>query len=123
MNPRGLVPSLNYNGEVITESAIVAQFLADTYPSHLLPASSDPNGPFTRARVQFFVDAWFSKISGVYFKTLMAKTDEEAAGFADDLIKLLVKEIEPLLKNAGPFFGGSDKLTLAEVSFWFRCPP
>lgn len=119
MNPRGLVPSISYNGEIITESAIVAQFLADTYPSHLLPATSDPNGPLTRARINFFVDAWFSKVSGFYMKTLMAKTDEEAAGFADDLVKGLVKEIEPLLKGAGPFFGGSDKLTLAEVSTYY----
>lgn len=57
VNPRGLVPSLSYNGEIITESAVVAQFLADTYPSHLLPASSDPNGALTRARIAFFVDA------------------------------------------------------------------
>lgn len=116
VNPRGLVPSLSHNGEIITESAIVAQFLADTYPSHLVPASSDPKGPLARARIGFFVDAWFSKVSGLYMKALTAKTDEEAAGFADDLVKAVAKEIEPLLGNAGPFFGGSEKLTLAEVS-------
>lgn len=49
-------------------------------------------------------------------KTLLAKTDEEATTNADDLVKGIVKEIEPLLANAGPFFGGSSKLTLAEVS-------
>jgi glutathione S-transferase len=27
----------------------------------------------------------------------------------------LVKEVEPLLKDAGPYFGGSETLTLAEV--------
>lgn len=49
-------------------------------------------------------------------KTLLAKSDEEATTNADDLVKGIVKEIEPLLANAGPFFGGSQKLTLAEVS-------
>lgn len=49
-------------------------------------------------------------------KTLLAKSDEEATTNADDLVKGIVKEIEPLLANAGPFFGGSSKLTLAEVS-------
>lgn len=29
INPRGLVPTINYNGEIIPESGIVAQFLAD----------------------------------------------------------------------------------------------
>lgn len=57
-------------------------------------------------------------------KTLLAKSDEEATANADDLVKGIVKEIEPLLANAGPFFGGSQKLTLAEVSELFlRCCP
>lgn len=48
-------------------------------------------------------------------KTLLAKTDEDASTNAEELVKGIAKEIEPLLKNAGPFFGGSQKLTLAEV--------
>lgn len=116
MNPRGLVPSLSYNGEIITESAVVAQFLADAYPSHLLPASSDPNGPLTRARIAFFVDTWFTKVNSFWFKALFAKTADEANESAQELVKGIAKEIEPLLKDAGPFFGGSNKLTLAEAS-------
>lgn len=116
VNPRGLVPSLSYNGEIITESAVVAQFLADTYPSHLLPASSDPSGPLTRARINFFVDAWFTKVNSFWFKALFAKTAGEASENVEELVKGVVKEIEPLLKDAGPFFGGSSKLTLAEAS-------
>ncbi|KAK2601485.1 hypothetical protein N8I77_010933 [Diaporthe amygdali] len=115
VNPRGLVPSLSYNGEIITESAVVAQFLADAYPSHLVPASSDPNGPLTRARIAFFVDAWFTKVNAFWFKTLFAKTADEAAENAEELVKGIAKEIDPLLKDAAPFFGGSKKLTLAEV--------
>lgn len=116
VNPRGLVPSLSYNGEIITESAVVAQFLADAYPSHLIPSSSDPNGPLTRARIAFFVDAWFSKVNSFWFKTLFAKTASEASENAEGLVNGIIKEIEPLLKDAGPFFGGSNKLTLAEAS-------
>lgn len=116
VNPRGLVPSLSYDGQIITESAVVAQFLADKYPSHLVPASSDPNGPLTRARINFFVDAWFTKVNSFWFKALFAKTDGDANEAAAELVKAVIKEIEPLLKDAGPFFGGSSKLTLAEVS-------
>ncbi|KAL1866672.1 hypothetical protein Daus18300_006616 [Diaporthe australafricana] len=110
VNPRGLVPSLSYNGEIITESAVVAQFLADAYPSHLIPATSDPNGPLTRARIAFFVDAWFSKVNSFWFKTLFAKTAGEASENAEGLVNGITKEIEPLLKDAGPFFGGSNNL-------------
>lgn len=31
MNPRGLVPTLSYDGEIITESSIIATFLADVF--------------------------------------------------------------------------------------------
>lgn len=109
------MPSLSYNGEIITESAIVAQFLADSFPSALLPPSTDADGPLFRARVAFFVDAYFSKVNGIYSKALFAKTEEEAGAFAESLVAAVVKEIEPLLANASPFFGGSKKLTLAEV--------
>ncbi|EHL02918.1 putative Glutathione S-transferase GST-6.0 [Glarea lozoyensis 74030] len=78
INPRGLVPALVYNDEVLTESAIVSQFLVDAHPSHLEKTSSEP-------------------------------------GAAKTLGDAIVKEIEPLLKDAGPFFGGSERLTLAEV--------
>lgn len=59
----------------------------------------------------------FSKVNTFYHKALFAKTDDEAATNVEELVKGIAKEIEPLLKGngAGPFFGGSSKLTLAEV--------
>ncbi|KAF5628883.1 glutathione S-transferase [Fusarium sp. NRRL 52700] len=111
INPRGLVPTIIYNGEIITESAIVAQ-----HPSHLLPASTDKNGPLTRARVAFFADAYSSKVQSHIGKaTYMARTEEEVNKAVDDAVAGIAKEVEPLLKNAAPYFNGSDKLTFAEV--------
>ncbi|UKZ51071.1 hypothetical protein TrVGV298_004826 [Trichoderma virens] len=75
VNPRGLVPSLSYNGQIITESAIVAQFLADAYPSHLIPNGGTPEAALARARIYFFVDTFFSKANGHYHKALFAKTE------------------------------------------------
>ncbi|ROW13786.1 hypothetical protein VPNG_03649 [Cytospora leucostoma] len=115
INPRGLVPAISYDGEIITESAIISQFLVDTYPSHLLPASSDPKGPLIRARIGFFVDAWTTLCTGPYVKVLLARTEKEANEHVDLFAKTIAEEIDPLLKDAAPFFGGSDKLTFAEV--------
>lgn len=70
----------------------------------------------TRARIAFFVDAWFTKVNSFWFRALFAKTADEASESAAELVKGITKEIEPLLKDAGPFFGGSSKLTLAEAS-------
>jgi glutathione S-transferase len=115
INPRGLVPTLKYNGEIIPESAIVAQFLADQYPSHLVKTSSEPGGALQRARINFFVDALINKVQPNFYPQIWAKTEEEKAEKMDAFVNAVVKEVEPLLKNAAPFFGGSSRLTLAEV--------
>lgn len=115
INPRGLVPSLRFNDEIITESGIVSQFLADAYPSHLLPPSNSVEGALRRARVAFFVDAFFSKFQAHLGKFVFAKTEADAAAGVEAAVAGLVKEVEPLLRDAGPFFGGAEKLTLAEV--------
>ncbi|KAF2001850.1 glutathione-S-transferas-like protein omega 1 [Amniculicola lignicola CBS 123094] len=120
VNPRGVVPSLKISSgdvvdEIITESGIVSQFLVDAYPSHLFPAAGSPSGALKRARINFFVDTWFSKVGSHWFKILVAKSSEEKDTLTKEFLGLVGKEIEPLLKDAGPFFGGSDKFTLAEV--------
>jgi len=115
INPRGLVPSLSYNGEIITESGIVSQFLADAYPSKLVKATTEEGGSLQRARINFFVDTYFTKVNGKFFETLRAATAEEKEVSANALVDVIVKEIEPLLKDAGPFFGGASSITLAEV--------
>ncbi|KAK2683928.1 Glutathione S-transferase, N-terminal [Fusarium oxysporum f. sp. vasinfectum] len=99
INPRGLVPTIIYNGEIITESAIVAQFLADAHPSHLLPRVYGQERSVDQSE------------GGL----LRRCTEEEVNQAVDDAVAGIVKEVEPLLKNAAPFFNGSDKLTFAEV--------
>jgi glutathione S-transferase len=111
---RGLVPAINFNGEIITESGIVSTFLADAYPSHVFPAAGNPKDALTRARINFFVDTWFSKAGSAWFKILMVEKEEKER-LSQDLVAVVGKEIEPLLKDASPFFGGSGKITLAEA--------
>lgn len=134
MNPRGLVPSLSYNGQIVTESAVVAQFLADAYPSHLLPTAGTPDAALQvrqkcdltseplitdaclqRARINFFVDTYFSKVQTVSIKAIYPQSDAEAEEAAAEFVKQVEKELEPLLADAAPYFGGSKTLTLAEV--------
>ncbi|KAF6790030.1 putative glutathione s-transferase [Colletotrichum sojae] len=115
VNPRGLVPSLSYDGEIVTESAVVAQFLADAHPSHLVPTAGTPEAALRRARVAFFVDAYFSKANGYIFKVYSAKSEGEVEAAAGAFVDAVAKEVEPLLGDAKPYFGGSEKVTLAEV--------
>ncbi|KAJ4199982.1 hypothetical protein NW767_007962 [Fusarium falciforme] len=116
INPRGKVPALSYNGNIITESAIIAKFLADAFPSHLVPPSNSIDGALRRARIEFFADTYANNVLGLLYKGISAKTDAEADKIGQTLIENIVKEIEPELNDTAPYFGGSDKITLAEVS-------
>jgi len=109
------VPSISYNGEIFTESAPIAWLIADAYPAQLVPPSNTSGGPQRRARIAFFVDTFFTKFQSGVTKLFAAKTDDEADPIIEAAVDQLVKELEPLLKDAKPFFGGSDKITLAEV--------
>lgn len=61
------------------------------------------------------MDTWFSKAGSYWFQIAQKDTEEEKEALVKDFVSIVGKEIEPLLKDAAPFFGGSDKLTLAEV--------
>ena len=64
--------------------------------------------------MSFFVDTFINKVNSSMYQMLMAEGNEkeELAGKMEEAVR---KEIEPLLSNAGPFFGGSKTMTLADV--------
>ncbi|EXJ92353.1 glutathione S-transferase [Capronia epimyces CBS 606.96] len=118
VNPRGLVPSIRYDGHIVTESAVVTQFLADAHPAHLLPSTTSVSSALFRARVAFFVDAFISKVLPHIFASQRAQDDSDRDAAGEELVRAVVKEVEPLFTwdtGKGPFFGGTNHLTLAEV--------
>lgn len=60
INPKGVVPALELdNGEVVTETAVILQYIADLHPeSDVAPA----NGTFERVRLQ----EWLSYLGEVH---------------------------------------------------------
>ncbi|KAH8698510.1 thioredoxin-like protein [Talaromyces proteolyticus] len=116
INPRGMVPTMTYGDHIVFESAIIAQFLADSVAStHLIPRTGEVPGALMRQRIAYFVETYFSKANVYYYRAIEAKTDEDAEELGKRYVDAVVKEVEPLLQDADPFFGGSDKLTMAEV--------
>lgn len=119
VNPRGLVPSIKFKStitgkeQILTESAVIAQFLADSYPDKLVPASKE--GALLRARINFFVDAYSSKIQAKMFEVMRAPDESEREEKGKEWVAAIGKELDPLLQDANPFFGSSKDLTLAEV--------
>jgi glutathione S-transferase len=126
---KGQVPTLSYDGTIITESGIVAQFLADAHPvtetgtgtvskaGLLLPLNS-LDGAIQRARIAYFVDACVSKVYPVLVGIIMNGESHNTS--TERLVDVIEKDIEPLLaltsdEGRERFFGGSESLTLAEV--------
>ncbi|KAK7541825.1 glutathione-S-transferase-like protein omega 1 [Phyllosticta citricarpa] len=124
INPRGLVPSLALafsntllTHEILTESSVIAQFICDSRPSHVLPSpTSSPTAPLRRARVQLYVDAFMGKLGSQSRAVLLAE-DPEAK--VRELVEGVRGDVEPLLKGCGegegPFLGGEGTLSLAEI--------
>ncbi|KAL8383591.1 hypothetical protein RB595_010674 [Gaeumannomyces hyphopodioides] len=121
VNPAGLVPALVYGEHIITESAVIAQFLVDAQPAGsvktpLLPPPGTPEAALARARVALFADAWMTKLFPLFARALVAaKTLDEATAAGAELNDGITTHLEPLLAGAAPFFGGSQTLTMAEV--------
>lgn len=114
INPGGLVPALIYDGHVLTESGLITQFLVDSHPSHLLKSSSESGGALQRFNVTFFVETYFTKTRCFFNSAVLSRGEEETIA-ANKYIDAIANHIEPLLVDAAPFFGGSRRLTFAEV--------
>jgi len=121
INPRGLVPALKIaspklGGEhILIESQIIVQFLADAVPDRLAPPSNTPMGAIYRARLNYFIDTWNTKIGSFMFNMFRAATTEAKEGLSREWVAAVKQEIEPLLSDAKPFYGGSNSMTLVEV--------
>ncbi|KAF1989842.1 thioredoxin-like protein [Aulographum hederae CBS 113979] len=120
VNPRGLIPALEYQSDeigkvVIVESAIIAQFLADAHPSHLSPVSNEGiKAAYTRSRINYFIDTYNTKVASYMMQLFMAQGDAKEEK-SKQWVAAWEKEIEPLLEGADPFFMGSKEMTMAEV--------
>lgn len=109
INPKGAVPALELdNGEVLTENAVVLQYLGDRAGgSDVLP----PLGDFRRYRVlewTNFIATELHKSFGPLFKD----TGQETKRFFRDLIAERLDYVERQI-GAGPFLTG-DTLTIAD---------
>jgi glutathione S-transferase len=121
INSTGMVPALEYDGHILTESDLISQFLVDTHhESKLLNRSSEPGGALQRFRTAQFVQQ-FSKAHTKFDAIVYSRGSvEEKTIMVGKYIEAVAKNVEPLLKDSVPFFGGATRMTLAEVSTTIR---
>ncbi|KAK9325551.1 thioredoxin-like protein [Lipomyces orientalis] len=106
VNPGGKVPTLKFGDEIIIESAVTTEFVADLFPE----AKLIPSDPLLRAQSRLMSDRFMEFIFPVYREMLMGGNLDARTKVFDAIDKFL-----PYLKDAKPFFGGSDHLILAEI--------
>ena len=109
INPKGAVPALALdNGEVLTENAVILQYLGDRAGSDVLP----PVGDFRRYRVLEMVNFITTELHKSFSPLFSRDAGDETKKFFRDHIARKLDYVEGRL-GSGPFVLG-DTLTLAD---------
>ena len=109
INPKGAVPALRLdNGEVLTENAVVLQYLGDRSGSDVLPSV----GEFRRYRVLEWVNYITTELHKSFSPLFAANAGDEVKHFFRNQIAQKLDYVEQKL-GEGPFVMGDD-LTIAD---------
>lgn len=119
VNPQGIVPSLEDNGQIITQSLAICEYLEETHPNPPLL----PRDPLGRARVRAIALAVACEIHPVgggraqgQLAAMFKATPDQRTDWMRHFIRLGFGAIEKLLAGAGTGrFCHGDAPTLADV--------
>ncbi|KAJ6631525.1 glutathione-S-transferase [Mycena sp. CBHHK59/15] len=110
INPKGLVPAVEYHGKALYESLVICEFLEDAYPKYgpsILPAD-----PYTRAFARIWVD-YISKAFVPAFMRLMQSQEKEKQDLAREELYEALRKFTAQIK--GPYFLG-EQFSLVDVA-------
>ncbi|KXL50236.1 hypothetical protein M433DRAFT_61644 [Acidomyces richmondensis BFW] len=107
LNPRGLVPTLQYDNKPLYESTVICEFLEEAYPDHgpkLLPEDV-----YERARTRIWTDFVTSRIIPAFHRFLQFQPISDKEGLEEKRQEFLskLKEFVNEMHLQGPFFLGS----------------
>lgn len=107
LNPRGLVPTLQYDNKPLYESTVICKFLEEAYPSakpQLLPSD-----PYTRAQTRIWMDFVTSRIIPAFHRFLQHQpTSSTSIDTARDEFLEKLKQFTEAMDPAGPYFLGEE---------------
>lgn len=103
INPKGLVPAVEYQGKALYESLVLCEFLEDAYPEHkphLLTTD-----PYTRAYIRIWTDYVQKNIVTGQMRLVQAQDEASQKAALEEYIKALKGFAE---KIKGPYFLGEE---------------
>nr|CAD7193665.1 unnamed protein product [Timema douglasi] len=108
IHPKGLVPALDLEGQILVESLDIAEFLNEKYPDPPLY----PADPEKKAKDKELIEK-FSKLTAAWSVALHSKDDKSSqeSAITDALLKM---EIE-LVKRGTTFYGGIEGICATEA--------
>ncbi|KAI9685863.1 MAG: hypothetical protein M1822_004141 [Bathelium mastoideum] len=112
LNPRGLVPTLEYDSKPLYESNVVLEFLEDVYGDH--GPSLRPKDPYLRARGRIWMDFATSRIIPAFHRFLQyqpqpGQSEQEAKQGLDEVRQVFLGRLKEFAKEMdaeGPYFFG-----------------
>lgn len=108
LNPRGLVPTLQYDNKPLFESTVVCEFLEEAFPEHTPHLM--PKDPYDRARTRIWTDFCTSRIIPAFHRFLQFQPTSDVGGLhklRDEFLDKL-RELTKEMHKDGPFFFGQD---------------
>ncbi|KIP04096.1 hypothetical protein PHLGIDRAFT_76517 [Phlebiopsis gigantea 11061_1 CR5-6] len=109
INPKGLVPAIEYKGNALYESMILCEFLEDAFPEAI--PRLYPSDAFERAYARIWIDYIAKSIVPAFFRLLQGQTEEKRKTALDDFVKALGAFAD---KVKGPYFLG-DQFSLVDA--------
>jgi glutathione S-transferase len=108
LNPRGLVPTLQYDNKPLYESTVICEFLEDAYPDHsprLLPED-----PYERARTRIWTDYCTSRIIPAWHRFIQHQPLSDTEGLNEKKEEFLnhLLEFTSEMDETGPYFLGNE---------------
>ncbi|KAH6670698.1 glutathione transferase omega-1 [Halenospora varia] len=112
LNPRGLVPTLQYYNKPLYESTVICEFLEEAYPNHGL--SLLPSDPYQKARVRIWIDFVTSRIIPAFHRFLQFQGEDEGLKKVREEFLGKIKEFTEEMDRTGPYFLG-EELSLIDL--------
>lgn len=108
LNPRGLVPTLEYNNKPLYESTVVCEFLEEAYPEHGVRLM--PEDVYERARTRIWTDFMTSRIIPAFHRFLQFQPMSDEKGLEEVRSEFLghLKEFTKEMDDEGPYFLGKE---------------